>query len=88
MYDWRVTRKAIEGAYKKLGKEIPSNIPRDDWKFAEAILDEYQAQNCRTCGECSKPIDYRCEIICLDCKLPLHEDCAHRHFWPNGRASS
>jgi hypothetical protein len=88
MLDWRPTRKAIEAAYSKLGREIPRDIPRADWDFAAAVLESYREASRRTCCECAELIEYRAEIVCLDCKAPLHERCAPKHFWPKGRQTT
>ncbi len=85
MSDWRPTRAALEAAYTAIGETHTGDLPVRDWNLATAILDAYRAQQIRICAECRKPIPYRAEIVCLDCKCALHAECAPRHFWPNGR---
>lgn len=83
--DWRDTRDALETAYRVLGEAHPGNLPERDWKLADALKVAFIEQNQRTCAECLKPIEYRSEIVCLDCGCALHKVCAPRHFWPKGR---
>lgn len=83
--DWTVTRRAIETAYSALGEPVPNDIPERDWRLVGLALEADRIASIRTCVECRKPIEHGVQIVCLDCHAALHEACAPRHFWPNGR---
>lgn len=83
--DWRDVRAALGEAYRALGEEHTGNLPERDWKLASEVIGSFRDACCSDCVECRKKIEFRCEIVCLDCGAPLHKKCAPRHFWPNGR---
>ena len=83
--DWRDTRAVLEAGYAAIGETHPGDLPERDWKLAEAMIAAFRDRARRPCAECGKMIDYRAEIVCLDCGCALHKECAPRHFWPNGR---
>lgn len=86
--DWRVTRAALEAAYRATGEIHQGDLPERDWKLAEALLDAFCEGARRTCAGCGKVIEFRAEIVCLDCGCALHKECAPRHFWPKGRPTA
>ena len=86
--DWRDIRSAIEAAYAKIGEVHTGNIPRRDWDLVESAIAEFKKNSELMCGECRESINFREEIVCLDCGTPLHRSCADRHFWPNGRPNT
>lgn len=83
--NWQSIRAAIEAAYTALGREVPKSIPTEDWNFAGLAIDAYAHGMRSTCCECKNKLWPSETIRCLDCKAPLCEGCAPRHFWPNGR---
>ena len=83
--DWRDTREVIEAAYADMGESHPGDIPHRDWDLVDRALVAFKLRAGRTCSQCAGPIEFRAEIVCLDCGAPLHRECAPRHFWPNGR---
>jgi hypothetical protein len=87
--DWRPIRNAIEAAYRELGEDVPSSIPERDWNLAGLSITLHERASMPRCTECKEPFDnWHAVIRCLDCKAPLCERCAPRHFWPNGRPAS
>lgn len=84
--DWRPVRDAIEHAYAEMGLPVPRDgIPDEHWNLAVLVLAHQRQASRKTCWDCRQPIPLGEEIRCLDCRAWLHEGCAHRHFWPNGR---
>jgi hypothetical protein len=83
--DWRPIRNAIETAYREIGEEVPQTIPFRDWNLAGLAIKAYEQASLPKCVECKRKLDWPSVIRCLDCKAPLCEHCAPRHFWPNGR---
>lgn len=82
---WQSIRAAIEAAYKALGREVPQNIPTEDWNLAGLAIDAYAHSMRSSCIECRRKLLNHETIRCLDCKAALCEYCAPKHFWPNGR---
>lgn len=84
--DWQPLRASIEAAYCALGIEMPRDgIPRRDWDFAVMLFSHREHTSRTVCAECREPVAWRDAIRCFDCKAPLHERCAERHLWPDGR---
>jgi hypothetical protein len=83
--DWISIRAAIEAAYRALGREVPTNIPVDDWNLVGLAIEAYQHASRPSCWDCRARLWPSQIIRCLDCKAPLCERCAPKHFWPNGR---
>lgn len=83
--DWLPIRNAIDKARAELGLEALKSIPEDEWNLVGTAIEKYLEGLKAPCCECKKPIDIRHRIVCYDCKAPLCEACAPRHFWPNGR---
>lgn len=84
--DWQPVRASIEAAYKALEIEVPRDgVPRRDWDFAVLLLSHHAHASKTTCAECRMPLSWHEAIRCYDCKAPLHERCAEKHLWPNGR---
>lgn len=87
-HDWRPIRNAIEAAYRELGQPVPSDIPTADWNLVGVAIEQFERAARPACIECQRSLD-RYEVIrCLDCKAPLCERCAPKHFWPNGRPAA
>jgi hypothetical protein len=87
--DWRPIRNAIEAAYREMGEDVPPSIPERDWNLAGLSITLHERASMLKCAECKEPFDnWHAVIRCLDCKAPLCERCAPRHFWPNGRPAS
>ena len=82
--NWQSIRAAIEAAYRALGREVPKSIPTDDWNLIGLAIDAYAHAQRVACFECRTKLWNHETIRCLDCKAPLCERCAPRHFWPNG----
>lgn len=83
--DWRPIRDAIDAAQKALGGESFKDIPRDIWNMVGLAISYHEFACMPTCVECRERISHGYVIRCLDCKGALHERCAPKHFWPNGR---
>ena len=83
--DWRPIRNAIEAAYTELGQKVPKNIDKEIWNLVGLSIHHYSHAMQFDCAECRKSLRHGTEIRCLDCKAVLCEQCAPRHFWPNGR---
>jgi len=86
--DWRPVRDAIEAAQRALGKTPTDDIPTDVWNLVGLAMDYHAFSSAPHCVECEKHLFRRTVIRCFDCKAPLCETCAPRHFWPNGRPTS
>jgi len=83
--DWPPIRNAIVAAYKALGQEAPSNIPVEVWNIAGLAIDAYRHGARSHCIDCHEALWPQATIRCLDCKAPLCENCAPKHFWPDGK---
>ena len=86
--DWRDTKAAITDAYGVIGETHKGDVPERDWKLVDAALTSYRDALQSVCIECKTVLPVKSEIRCLDCKAPLCETCAPKHFWPNGRPRS
>lgn len=82
---WRPIRDAVDAAYVALGREPVANIPTEEWNLVGLAIDYYRHANRATCVECGSKLWAHETIRCLDCKAPLCERCAPKHFWPNGQ---
>ena len=84
--EWRDIRKAVEDAVEIVDGVRPTgSIDKRDYAIVRAAIESFRASQAFACIECGEVVEYGQEIRCLDCKRPLHERCAIRHFWPNGR---
>ena len=83
--DWRSIRNAIDAAREVLGEPPAGNIPDPDWKLVGLAMTYNDWVSRISCINCQKKLLRYQEIRCLDCKAVLCEQCAPRHFWPNGR---
>ena len=84
--NWQAIRSAIEAAYRALGRKFDgTGIPVEDWNLAGLAIEAYKYQQRSTCIECGEKLWQVETIRCLDCKAPLCERCAPKHFWPSGR---
>jgi hypothetical protein len=83
--DWRPIRDAIEAAYGEMGIERGNSIDRRDWNLVGLAMNYAEFASRPACVECKKRLRQHQIIRCLDCKMPLCEACAPRHFWPDGR---
>jgi hypothetical protein len=84
--DWRDVRAAVEAAIETVDGTRPTgNLDKRDYALVEAALEHYRQAQAFACVECGEKVPYGQEIRCVDCKGAMHEGCAKRHFWPNGR---
>lgn len=83
--DWHPVREAMTNAYSAMEVTIEGNIPTREWNLVGLALDYHRHATMSACVNCKTPLDHWLVIRCLDCKAPLCEQCAPRHFWPNGR---
>ena len=82
---WRPIRDAIDASYRARGLEPPRSVPKDEWNMVGLAIHFHDHAGRATCVNCrSKLWNYQ-TIRCLDCKAALCEQCAPKHFWPNGR---
>lgn len=84
---WQSIRAAADAVYEVLGKKHAGGIVTDDWNLIGLGIDAYRHQTKTSCLECEKPLWPHEIIRCLECKTPLCETCAPKHFWPKGRPS-
>ena len=89
-HDWKDILEAIEYAKQLTGELKPGetlrNVPTPEWNLIGTAIAHYHEKiKQRNCFNCTDPIDLGKEIRCLDCRMVFCPDCAHKHFWPNGR---
>lgn len=84
-HGWQAIRAAIEAAYAAQGREVPANIPVEDWNLAGLAIEAFAHATRASCVTCKTNLWGGETIRCLDCKAALCERCAPKHFWPNGR---
>jgi hypothetical protein len=84
--DWRDVRSAFEDAVEKVDETRPTGtLDQREYAIAAFTIESYRRAQAFVCAECAQPVPYGQEIRCIDCKAAMHESCARRHFWPNGR---